>query len=60
MNREHEHYLVFMRVMALDYGTQAIGVAISDEMQLTVRPLTTIRRKGLHHTTIIQKIIALT
>lgn len=49
-----------MRVMALDYGTQAIGVAISDEMQLTVRPLTTIRRKGLHNTAIIQKIIALT
>ncbi len=33
-----------MRVLALDYGTKAIGVAISDELRLTVRPLTTIRR----------------
>jgi len=30
--------------MAIDYGTKAIGVAISDELQLTVRPLATIRR----------------
>ena len=34
-----------MRVMAVDYGTKAIGLAICDEMQLTVRPLTTIRRE---------------
>ncbi|MEO6725826.1 MAG: Holliday junction resolvase RuvX [Blastocatellia bacterium] len=34
-----------MRVMAIDYGTKAIGVAICDELQLTVRPLTTIRRE---------------
>jgi putative Holliday junction resolvase len=34
-----------MRVMAIDYGTKAIGVAISDELRLTVRPLTTIRRR---------------
>lgn len=32
-----------MRVMALDYGKKSIGVAISDELRLTVRPLTTIR-----------------
>lgn len=32
-----------MRVMAVDYGTKAIGLAICDELQLTVRPLTTIR-----------------
>ena len=30
--------------MAIDYGTKAIGVAISDELRLTVRPLATIRR----------------
>jgi putative Holliday junction resolvase len=34
-----------MRVMAVDYGTKAIGLAICDELQLTVRPLTTIRRE---------------
>jgi putative Holliday junction resolvase len=34
-----------MRAMAIDYGTKAIGVAISDELRLTVRPLTTIRRR---------------
>lgn len=33
--------------MALDYGTTAIGVAVSDELQLTARPLTTLRRKNL-------------
>ncbi len=33
-----------MRIMAIDYGSKAIGVAISDELRLTVRPLTTIRR----------------
>lgn len=31
--------------MALDYGSKAIGLAISDELQMTVRPLTTIRRE---------------
>ena len=30
--------------MAIDYGSKAIGVAISDELRLTVRPLMTIRR----------------
>jgi putative Holliday junction resolvase len=34
-----------MRVMAIDYGTKAIGLAICDELQMTVRPLTTIRRE---------------
>jgi putative Holliday junction resolvase len=34
-----------MRVMAIDYGTKSIGIAISDELQLTIRPLTTIRRE---------------
>ena len=33
-----------MRIMAIDYGSKAIGVAISDELRLTVRPLTTLRR----------------
>lgn len=32
-----------MRVLAVDYGMKATGLAICDELQLTVRPLTTIR-----------------
>ncbi len=32
-----------MRVLAIDYGTKSIGLAICDELQVTVRPLTTIR-----------------
>lgn len=36
-----------MRAMAIDYGTKAIGLAICDELQLTVRPLTTIRHPEL-------------
>ena len=32
-----------MRVMAIDYGTRSIGLAICDELQLSVRPLSTIR-----------------
>ena len=33
-----------MRILAIDYGSKAVGLAISDELQLTVRPLTTVRR----------------
>ncbi len=29
--------------MAIDYGSKATGVAITDELQLAVRPLTTLR-----------------
>ena len=32
-----------MRVMAIDYGAKSIGLAISDELQLSVRPLSTLR-----------------
>jgi len=32
-----------MRLLAIDYGTKSIGLAICDELQLTVRPLMTIR-----------------
>ena len=35
-----------MRVLAIDYGAKGIGVAITDEMQWTIRPLPTIRRQG--------------
>jgi putative holliday junction resolvase len=45
-----------MRAMAIDYGSKAIGVAISDELRLTVRPLTTIRRRRQSRNQIIAQI----
>lgn len=33
-----------MRVLAIDYGEQRIGLAISDELAITARPLITISR----------------
>jgi putative holliday junction resolvase len=45
-----------MRVMALDYGERCVGVAISDELQLTVRPLTTIRREKRGFAQVIERI----
>jgi putative holliday junction resolvase len=45
-----------MRVMALDYGERGVGVAISDELQLTVRPLTTIRREKRRRAEVIAQI----
>ena len=45
--------------MAIDYGTKAVGVAISDEMQLTVRPLTTIRRERQQLAQVVERICAL-
>jgi putative pre-16S rRNA nuclease len=45
--------------MAIDYGTKAIGVAISDELGLTVRPLTTIRRGRQKYLQVIDKICSL-
>jgi len=48
-----------MRVMAIDYGSRATGIAISDELQITVRPLTTIKtdRRGLG--SLIEKVVQL-
>lgn len=34
--------------MSVDYGTRSIGLAICDELQLTVRPLTTLRHPELN------------
>jgi putative Holliday junction resolvase len=45
--------------MALDYGTKAIGVALSDELQLTARPLTTIRRQKLKFAQVLAQVAAL-
>src|SRR5262245_40786350 len=48
-----------MRLMAIDYGERGVGVAISDELQLTVRPLATIRREKLRYAELIDRIRAL-
>ncbi len=45
-----------MRVLAIDYGSKAIGVAICDELRMTVRPLTTIRKTGHSHEQIIEQL----
>ena len=34
------------RIIALDPGTKRIGVAVCDELQITVRPLLTLQRTG--------------
>ena len=34
-----------MRILAIDYGSRSIGLAITDELQLIVRPLVTIPTK---------------
>ncbi len=45
--------------MALDFGTKAIGVALSDELQLTARPLTTLRRDKLKFADLLARLAAL-
>lgn len=35
-----------MRILALDYGSKRIGIALSDELGITARGLATINRKG--------------
>ena len=42
--------------MALDYGERGVGVAISDELQLIARPLTTIRREKKRYAQVIERI----
>ncbi len=36
-----------MRAMGLDVGTKTVGVAVMDELGLTVQPVTVVRRKNL-------------
>lgn len=48
------------RVMALDYGTKAIGVAVSDELRMTARPLTTVRRDKHKLDEVLAQLAALT
>lgn len=35
-----------MRIMGLDYGSKTVGVAISDELEITAQPVETIERKS--------------
>ena len=48
--------IMWMRVMALDYGERNVGVAISDELQLIARPLTTIRREKRRYAQFIERV----
>ncbi|MDX2030577.1 MAG: Holliday junction resolvase RuvX [Blastocatellia bacterium] len=45
--------------MAIDYGPRSIGVALCDELQLTSRPLTTIRRERMKISDVVTRICAL-
>jgi putative Holliday junction resolvase len=47
---------LLMRLMAIDYGTRSIGVALADELSITVRPLTTIRRDRLSCNRVIERL----
>lgn len=38
-----------MRILALDVGTKTIGVAVSDELEITANGVVTIRRKDLEY-----------
>ena len=37
------------RLLALDLGTKRVGIAVSDELRLTVRPLTILERRSWKH-----------
>jgi len=39
--------MVLMKILGIDYGSKRIGLAISDELGITARPLTVIARKNL-------------
>lgn len=43
-------------MLAVDYGARAVGLAISDELQISVRPLATLRVAGLKRSAIIERI----
>ncbi|MFN0120954.1 MAG: Holliday junction resolvase RuvX, partial [Blastocatellia bacterium] len=48
-----------MRFLGIDYGTKSIGLAMSDELGMTTRPLTTIRCQGLSRAKIMARLAAL-
>lgn len=39
-----QHSTIAGRLLALDLGEKRVGVAVSDELRITVRPLSTLRR----------------
>ena len=40
-------YFILMRLLAIDFGSKRIGVAVSDALGITVRPVETIRRSSV-------------
>jgi len=40
-------YFISMRVLALDFGSKRIGIAVSDSLGITVRPVETMRRSSV-------------
>jgi len=38
-----------MRILGLDVGSKTIGLAVSDELHLVARTLSTLKRKGMQH-----------
>ncbi len=45
--------------MAIDYGRRATGIALSDELRITVRPLTTLRTDRGETRSLVDRIVAL-
>ena len=39
--------MVLMKILAIDYGSKRIGLAISDELGITARPLAVVERRNL-------------
>ncbi len=39
--------MLFMKILGIDYGSKRMGLAISDELGITARPLAVLERKGL-------------
>ncbi len=37
-----------MRILAIDYGTRRLGIALSDPMEITAQPLISLERKSIN------------
>ena len=40
----HFYTVLTMRILAIDYGEKRLGLAVSDELMMTARPLVTLSR----------------
>ena len=45
-----------MRIMALDLGEKTVGIAVSDELELTANPRGTLRRNGTELEQVLRRI----